>query len=124
MNSLVLSAVFAAKGINDLATSDFNSTWIIVGVVVVVVGVASYLAFNAMQKKQANSHSGLFNGLCRHHGLDSSSKKLLRSIAQHIQINHPARLFLEPGWLDLKQLGPEFQAQANALKSLRKQLFG
>jgi hypothetical protein len=57
------------------------------------------------------------------HGLDASSRRLLNRVVGFHRLAHPARLFIEPKWLDPASLGPGFRPQAAALEKLRNRLF-
>jgi hypothetical protein len=92
--------------------------------VTIIAVVAAYFAYNYLRKIRANSHYALFRGLCRQHELDSNSKRLLRDIAQHYDIDKPVRLFIESSWLDQARSKNAFPADAELIGELRVKLFG
>lgn len=61
--------------------------------------------------------------LSRAHHLRWSQWWLLRRIARQQKLEDPARLFLEPEWLDSARLGAEFAAQRFQVQILRARLF-
>jgi hypothetical protein len=104
--------------------SDFDIYWWIIAALMVLAFIAVCFAYNRFQKIQANGHYALFRGLCRLHELDSNSKRLLRDIALHYDIDKPVRLFLEPSWLDQIQSKNDISADTVLINDLRAKLFG
>lgn len=82
-----------------------------------VIRVARRLAHH-----RHNSHPGLFCGLCRLHRLDRNSRRLLRQVAQCYRLAQPARIFIEPQWLDPARLTP-LRARSAEIVALRNRLF-
>lgn len=69
-----------------------------------------------------NSHPGLFCSLCRLHRLDRNSRRLLKQVAQCYRLAQPARIFIEPQWLDPARLTP-LRARSAEIVALRNRLF-
>ena len=90
-----------------------------IGVVSVILVVGNRMA----RRWRYNSHRGLFHGLCKVHGLDSGSRRLLKRVVRFHRLTQPGRLFIEPKWLDPANLGASFRTQAAQLADLRQSLF-
>ncbi len=93
------------------------------GAIAVVCGIM-FAINRVVQRHRKYSHTGLFNGLCKAHKLDRSDKSLLKQLAKFYRMSQPARLFVEPGWLEPARLGPNYRSQAGKVKELRTALFG
>lgn len=65
----------------------------------------------------------LFRELCHAHGLDGSSQRLLRKLAETRQLQQPAEVFLTPSVFDTSKLPPALQSQSQQLRNLRARLF-
>lgn len=91
----------------------------VVGVIllVVLVRVAKQLAHH-----WHNSHPGLFCSLCRLHRLDRNSRRLLKQVAQCYRLPQPARIFIEPQWLDPARL-TALRGRSAEIVALRNRLF-
>ncbi len=70
-----------------------------------------------------NSHGGLFCSLCRVHRLDRSARRLLKQVVQYHRLAQPARVFIEPYWLDPTRLGAPLRGRAAEVAALRSRLF-
>ena len=98
--------------------------WLLVaGAVIGVVSLILVIANRVAKHWRYKSHRGLFSGLCRVHGLDAANRRLLKRVVRSHRLRQPARLFIEPKWLDPAGLGPEFRSQAAVLDKLRIGLF-
>jgi hypothetical protein len=126
MNGLYSFLLVAAKKVNNAPdnASGINTTWIIIAVSAIILGVVGYFVFLRLSKIQANSHFALFQGLCRLHNLDATSRKILRNIAQHYQLEKPVQLFIEPAWLEKARSGNVFSQDSKSIDNLRGKLFG
>jgi len=91
--------------------------------VITVVSLLCYLANRTVQRRRRYSHAGLFRQLCRLHNLDRSSRRLLRRLARRYKLSQPARLLVDPRWLDsvAASVPPARRAE---LTGLRQRLFG
>ena len=76
-----------------------------------------------LRKRRAYSHTGLFAGLCNHHGLDRANRQLLKRIARHLRLKHPARLFLEPQLFDPAKLASIAGGNPKRIVALQMRLF-
>ena len=90
---------------------------VITAVCVVMAGITHFV-----RKRRAYSHSGLFAGLCKEHGLDRSNRQLMVRIARHFRLKHPARLFLEPQLLDPAKLASVAGGDSRKLAALQMRL--
>jgi hypothetical protein len=91
----------------------------VIGAVSVVLAIAKRIA----RRRRLHSHPGMFRGLCKVHGLDTASRRLLKRVVRHHRLEHPGRVFVEPKWLDPANLGAAFQPFAAQLETLRNSLF-
>lgn len=87
------------------------------------VCLAAHLACRWLHRHRFDSHGSLFSELCRLHDVDRTGRKLLRRVARHHKLRHPARLFTEPKWLDPGGVSGSLQRRRGELKALRKRLF-
>ena len=107
------------------AQLDIVDVWIGLGVVtvlaVVVLVLSQYVARRERARRCYSPH-GLFNQLCQAHGLDRSACKALWRLARQDELEHPARLFLEPERFD--RPSAVVDADREAYRQLRGKLFG
>jgi len=78
---------------------------------------------NQDRRRSFNRPRALFRELCKAHGLDFASRRLLARLARSQKLKHPARLFLEPARFEPPNLSPELAAKAAELRALRDRLF-
>jgi len=98
--------------------------WLVIAAVVIAAIIGGlFVAVKINHQNRFNSHSGLFKGLCRVHGLDRSSCRLLRQVVQCRGLTQPARVFVEPRLLDTSKLPAPLQPRAEELAALRAKLF-
>ncbi len=93
------------------------------GVALGVVCGGLAVANRMVRSRRLYSHPALFAGLCTVHGLNVSSRRLLKRVVKSHRLVQPARLFVEPRWLDPAGLGAAFEDQAGELEKLRSRLF-
>jgi len=74
-------------------------------------------------QRRINSPRRLFRDLCRLHGLDGTSRRLLRRLARYQKLDHAGRLFVEPERFDPGNLGPLAREQ-HRYEQIRERLFG
>ncbi|HUT10984.1 MAG TPA: hypothetical protein VMY42_10845 [Thermoguttaceae bacterium] len=91
--------------------------------VIAAVCLALHFGSRVLHRRRQYSHAGLFDGLCKLHGLDRRARTLLKSLAGARKLPHPARLFTEPGWLDPTQLPGPLRGRTNEVAALRNRLF-
>lgn len=98
---------------------------LLLGTGLVIGGVCGGLALahRLAHDRRYRSPETVFRGLCKLHGLDGATRRLLRRVARHYRLAHPGCLFVEPKWLDPTRLVPSFRAQAAELERLRHEIF-
>ncbi len=99
---------------------------VVLGVVVLVAVIVLWKVARVMALRDGQSYHNptrLFHDLCRLHGLDFPSRKLLWRLAKIRQLEHPARLFLEPTWFDAAQVPATLQPFRSQLAELKQRLF-
>lgn len=74
-------------------------------------------------ERQYNNPRALFRALCRAHGLDHGSRRLLDQLARQQRLADPARLFLEPERFEPAHLGATLKSQQARFATLRDRLF-
>jgi hypothetical protein len=136
LHTLVSSAVIALLAAKDAmaatgasrsseATNSAMIVPVVIGVgVLVALGVVAEVVRRMLQYQRRYSHKGLFNGLCRTHGLDRSARALLWDVACVHNLAQPARVFTEPQWLDPAGLQNSLGLRAAEAAILHGQLFG
>ena len=98
--------------------------WIFVAVLVIAAfSIVATILARRDKSRLFNSPRALFNALCRAHGLDRTSRALLKQLAVCQRLTPPARLFLEPDYFDPASLPDELQGHRDAYLALRKRLF-
>ena len=85
--------------------------------------LAIRVASRLHHRRRCNSHGSLFQGLCRTHGLNHRARRLLKQLARHHRLAQPARLFIEPKWLDPASLQGALRRRAAEVAMLRNRLF-
>ena len=118
--------LFGARGIGRRRGADTSETlayMLVAAVVITVVCLALYGASKVRHKMRFNSHPSLFRDLCHAHSLDRGACQLLKQVAAHHKLPHPAQLFTEPQWLDPEGLKGPLRRHAVEAASLRNRLF-
>jgi hypothetical protein len=99
--------------------------WLVVGIgLAVLLLTGGYLAARLARRRGSHSHAALFKQLCRIHHLDRASRALLRRIAAQYRIAQPARLFVDPRWLDSASRSATPPGSREHLSVLQNRLFG
>ncbi|MDY0165263.1 MAG: hypothetical protein RBS80_01885 [Thermoguttaceae bacterium] len=96
----------------------------IAAVATAAVSVAVFFSHRAALRRRLNSHSGLFDGLCRVHNLTRGQRVLLRQIVQVHTPTYPCQVFTEPIWTHPQSLPAALRGKAADLGKLHKKLFG
>lgn len=107
------------------AQLDIADVWIGLAIVAVLAVALLLLSKYVARRERARrfySPQGLFNQLCQAHGLDRSGCKALWRLARQEELEHPARLFLEPERFD--RPSSVVDADREAYRQLRSRLFG
>lgn len=92
--------------------------------VCVAIAMLKHMLDRHERRQGYNSPRALFRALCKAHGLDGASRRLLRQMANCQGLQHRSRLFLEPDRFDAGRLSPPLQARAEEVIALRDRLFG
>ncbi len=95
--------------------------------VVLVLLVVCWKVARVMAMREGRGYYSphrLFDDLCRAHGLDFPSRKLLWRLAKCRELPHPAQLFLEPSWFDPANVPASLQPFRPQLTQLKQRLFG
>jgi len=72
---------------------------------------------------QTESKRGLFSELCRAHGLNGSSRRLLRRLAATRGLRDAATLFVEPRYFESNELPDALQKVQAELQHMRERIF-
>ncbi|NOY30361.1 MAG: hypothetical protein GXP28_09350 [Planctomycetes bacterium] len=88
----------------------------------VVAAVLAYFKYNDLSKP-CNDPNRLFRELCRAHGLDRASQKLLWQLASLTKLPQPAEVFLTPAVFEANQLPEQLCAEQERVRELRERLF-
>ena len=126
LQGILFATLFAVEESAPAQRADTRHmmVWLLVaGAVIAVVSVILVIANRIAWHWGHKSHRGLFWGLCKVHGLDSASRRLLTRVVRFHRLRQPARVFIEPKWLDPAGLGPAFRSDAVPLNKLRNGLF-
>ena len=106
----------------------FDTGDLLLGLLLLVAVLAGVLVLSRLVARQErhrrhNNPRSLFRGLCRAHGLDRPSRRLLAQLARSGRLAHPAVLFLEPHRFEAHALGPNLRAKQADLEALRDRIF-
>jgi hypothetical protein len=82
--------------------------------------LGAYLARRERFRRTYNPR-GLFHELCHAHGLDRAGRTALWQLARQQELEHPARLFLEPERFDEPSRAPDEQGET--YRRLRLKIF-
>jgi len=120
--ALAPAAERARAGQDD---SSMATLAIVVCVALVAAAVAGGVWYwrRWQQRRRAYSHSLLFNDLCRLHEIPRRDRALLAQLAKVFQLSHPARVFIEPKWLEAGRSHPALSAQQMDLAAIGARIF-
>ena len=104
-------------------SGDLFTMVVVLAVFVVGLVVHSKLMSRQERRRSFTSPGELFRALVKAHGLDRSSRRLLRQIASYQRLAEPARLFLEPERFEPANLSVPLRARAAVVAALRDRLF-
>lgn len=90
---------------------------------ILAAGVAVWIVRKRRRAARGLSHYALFRGLCRLHGLDKATRKLLARFARRLKCLQPGRLFVEPALLDRAAAAGLPAKDTERLQDLREELF-
>ncbi len=113
---------FRSRSVDDNAFEVLLVAGGLVLVCIVLILVGRY--FRRFENlKSYNSPPELFRELCRAHGLNWSSRRLLKRLAAEWQLPSPALLFVEPERFDTARLSAKWRDDEDRLEHLRERLF-
>lgn len=95
----------------------------LVAAVPILLWILARLLPKGDKLRQLNSPPQLLLQLARAHGLDRSTRRLMRKLAEVRQLQHPGLLFLEPQLLGLEGLPAAWKKREPRLNALRARLF-
>jgi hypothetical protein len=84
---------------------------------------AAWIVHKRRLASRGLSPYAIFLGLCRVHGLDKATRKLLRRFARRIKCLQPARLFVDPALLERAAAAGIPAKDVERLQSLSEELF-
>jgi len=116
-----VSALRNRKG--SAPSGDMLNVLLWLAAVLVAVWVLARLAGRFSRRRGYVNSGRLLLSLCRAHKLRWSQWWLLRQVARAHKLEDPARLFLEPEWLDPSRLPPGMEARRSEILVLRARLF-
>ena len=125
---LALTAV-AALAAKAPKPGDWSFGWasvasiatVALAIVVCLWIITTYLA----TERQRNKHSPwrLFTDLCKAHKLSRRERRMVHRLAQELQLDQPAILFVEPWWYSAEKVGPTWEHRVEELDRLKQRLF-
>lgn len=108
----------------DQARPEYDPDQLLMILTFVAIVVTMGLLLVRMRSQfQTDSKRALFSELCRAHGLNASSRRLLKRLAAARRLSHAATLFVEPQYFDTSDMSPALQAAMDELQRLRDQIF-
>lgn len=110
-------------GGGGIAWTDLWLPLALIGVVAAIAWIVTRYV-NYREQRKADSAHELFAELCRAHGLDWASQRLLRRLAKAHRLQSPAQLFVESERFELETLGKAFEGRRAQTTALRAKLFG
>jgi len=111
------------RGRGRMDLMEFLPVAIFLGVVAVVITVVvQFRKRNDMSLACDDPHK-LFRELSQAHELDRASQKLLRRLAEALQLTQPAEVFLQPAFFQADQIPQELRGESAELQLLRERLF-
>jgi hypothetical protein len=90
------------------------------GLIIALWVLSSYVA-RRERSKRTYSPRGLFHQLCQAHGLDRAGRTALWRLSKKQQLEHPARLFLEPERFEEPSVGTGHEGET--YRQLKLKLF-
>jgi hypothetical protein len=113
---------FRSRSVEDNAFEVFLVVGGLVLLCVVLLVVGRY-ARRFENLKSYDSPPELFRELCRAHGLNWSSRRLLKRLAAEWELASRSQLFVEPERFDTARLPADWRGDKDHLETLRKRLF-
>jgi hypothetical protein len=101
-----------------------NLLWYLVGALVALTIATMWIGLRwTIRQRAKNSSGGVFQELCAAHGLNRREQGLLRRLACHYRLTHPAALFVDPSLWESEGLDGAWKKQGQALRGLKERLF-
>ena len=91
-------------------------------VVVAMILLSRHFSQKEPRRGRHNPHA-LFHELCRAHGLDRGTRRLLMRLAVANRLENPASVFLEPDQFAREQLPDKLRSKSKQYANLRDRLF-
>lgn len=87
------------------------------------LAAAAWIACKRHLSARGLSHAAIFAGLCRVHGLDKATRRLLRRFVRRIKCLQPARVFVDPALLENAAAAGLPARETERLQLLGEELF-
>ena len=113
---------FRSRSIEDNAVQTLLVTGALLAICIGLLFAGRY-ARRFENLKSYDSPPELFRELCRAHGLNWSTRRLLKRLATEWKLSSPALLFVEPERFNAARLPAQWHDEAERLEHLHKQLF-
>jgi hypothetical protein len=117
-----MSEGFRSRSMGDNAAEVAVVAGVLVVICIVLLLIGRY-ARRFENVKSYDSPAELFRELCRAHGLDWPTRRLLKRLAAEWDLAHPASLFVEPERFNPAILPATWNQHADELERLRAKLF-
>ncbi|NOY43494.1 MAG: hypothetical protein GXP26_16870 [Planctomycetes bacterium] len=91
-------------------------------VAAIIFAVVKYIKYNDLSKP-CDDPQKLFREISKAHGLDRSSQRLLRQLADALGYVQPAEVFVTPSAFEANQLPEELRDEEARIRELRERLF-
>ena len=88
-----------------------------------LISAAAWIVRKRKLTSRGLSHYAIFLGLCRLHGLNNATRKLLARFARRSKCPQPGRLFVDPALLDRAAAAGLPAKDTERLQDLREALF-
>ncbi len=99
--------------------------WLAVAVLAIgVVCAGAFAASRCLHHRRRYNHPRLFRDLCATHEIDRNGRALLGRIAAQCRLSQPARMFVDPRWIDSAVRSGAVPTRSEDLEVLRQKLFG
>jgi len=100
---------------------------VILVLILAAAGVGIWLLSRYVNRKYQGGYANpraLFNALCTAHNLDYNGRRVLKRLAKFHGFAQPARIFLEPGRFESKNVAAAMNEDPEIIENLRDHIFG
>lgn len=118
-----ISGQFRKGGSIDFTPRDLVISLVMIAIVGGILWLLARLLYGK-ERRSYNRPRALFRELCRAHGLDAASRRLLTDLARAQGVTQRAQLFLAPERFEAARLGPKLAPRAREIQALSARLFG